>query len=61
MPMFRFAIEQPSDKVDNRSPAGGQIHSGIIDVAGQEFRISELRQLSIAGSLGCEFGHADAG
>ena len=29
--------------------------------ARQEFRISELRQLSIVGNLGCESGHADAG
>ena len=53
--------EQPSDQVDNRSSTGGQIHSSIIDVARQEFRISELRQLSITGNLGCESGHADAG
>ena len=29
----RNVIEQPSDQVDNRSPAGGQIHPGIVDAA----------------------------
>ena len=60
-PRYRFVIEQPSDQVDNRSSTGGQIYSGIIDAVRQEFRISELRQLSIAGNLGCESGHVDSG
>ena len=38
-----------------------RVGKSIIDVARQEFRISELRQLSITGNLGCESGHADAG